>query len=106
MSVDHRRSNRTPLTRAKFRAYAAFAAVSPAAGFGDPEISLGATAPSFIRGRFFSARGSCYGGSRGETYGSAGVLESRFANPARSVTLSFGDEVTAPSIQSLGVCHD
>jgi len=94
------------LTRAKFRAYIEFAAGKPVAGFGDPEISVGATAPSFIRGRFFSARGSCYGGSRGETYGSAGVLQSRFANPARSVTLSFGDEVTAPLFQSVGVCHD
>lgn len=44
-----------------------------------------------LAGAFFVPATRRYGGLRGETFGSAGFLEYRFANPAQSAPKLFGD---------------
>lgn len=45
------------------------------------------SAPITIAGAFFVPVIACYGGLRGDTFGCAGFLTSRSANPAQSATL-------------------
>ncbi|OHV10002.1 hypothetical protein BH688_10340 [Kushneria phosphatilytica] len=59
-------------------------------GFGDPNHSRRSSAQT-IAGAFFVSVVRRYGGLRGETFGSAGFLECRFANPAQSAPMLFGD---------------
>jgi len=56
------------------------------AGFGDPTYERRNSAQLRIAGAFFVPAISLYGGLRGETERSAGVLSCRFANPAQSAT--------------------
>lgn len=87
------------LTLSALRDYRSPVTVKPVAGFGDP-ISRRRDSANTPAGAFFvPAESACtgipvslYGGSRGETFGSAGALLARFANPARSATqFLFGD---------------
>jgi len=55
-------------------------------GFGDPARVQGAAGRLYQR--FFYA---CYGGLRGDTFGYAGSLVHRFANPAQSAPILNGD---------------
>lgn len=45
------------------------------------------SAPTSIAGAFFVPAIQCYGGLRGDTFGCAGFLLPRSANPAQSATL-------------------
>ena len=67
-------------------AYAAPVTVNPVAGFGDPNNSRRTGAHHPIAGAFFVPAMPCYGGRAWETFGSAGCLESRFANLRTAAT--------------------
>jgi len=70
--------------------YDARVAAKSVTGFGDPNHSRRSSAHT-IAGAFFVPAMRRYGGLRGETFGSAGFLECRFANPAQSAPKLFGD---------------
>lgn len=57
-------------------------------GFGDPSTYRRTGAHSTIAGAFFVPAHSVYGGCAWETFGSAGVLYARFANPRTAATLN------------------
>lgn len=65
--------------------------VSPMNGFGDPSKSRRTSATNIIAGAFFVSVMSHYGGCAWETFGSAGFLDSRFANLRIVTTHLFGD---------------
>ncbi|GEK50636.1 hypothetical protein [Vreelandella venusta] len=71
-------------------AYHELAVAKSTVRFGDLRLSRRSSATS-IAGAFFVPVKLCYGGLRGETFGSAGSLDSRFANPAQSAPILFGD---------------
>ncbi|MDF0729206.1 hypothetical protein P0Y43_00480 [Pseudomonas entomophila] len=62
--------------------------VNPVVGFGDPTKSRRIGAPITIAGAFFVPAVPCYGGCARETFGSAGFLDSRFANLRTAATLN------------------
>lgn len=63
-------------------------AANLATGFGDPMNSRRNSAPIPIAGAFFVPACPVYGGCAWETFGSAGFLDSRFANPRTAATLN------------------
>lgn len=63
-------------------------AAQSAAGFGDPINSRRTGALPCIAGAFFTSVVMLYGSCARETFGSAGFLESRFANPRTAATLN------------------
>ena len=73
---------------AKFahRRYGAPVAAKSATGFGDPMNSRRTGAPITITGAFFVPAHPVYGGCAWETFGSAGFLDSRFANLRTAAT--------------------
>lgn len=68
--------------------YGSPVAANSAAGFGDPTKSRRISAPITIAGAFFVPAVPCYGGCARETLGSAGFLDSRFANLRTAATLN------------------
>lgn len=68
--------------------YGSPVAANSAAGFGDPTKSRRTSAPITIAGAFFVPALPCYGGCAWETFGSAGFLDSRFANLRTAATLN------------------
>lgn len=68
--------------------YGSPVAANSAAGFGDPTKSRRMSAPITIAGAFFVPAVPCYGGCARETFGSAGFLDSRFANLRTAATLN------------------
>lgn len=60
-------------------------------GFGDPSKSRRTSATNIIAGAFFVPVMCLYGGCAWETFGSAGFLDSRFANLRTVTTYLFGD---------------
>ena len=74
------------LPGSKGLAYAAPVTVNPVAGFGDPISNRRTGAHTPIAGAFFVPAMPCYGGRARETFGSAGCLESRFANLRTAAT--------------------
>lgn len=68
--------------------YGSPVAANSAAGFGDPTKSRRMSAPITIAGAFFVPAVRCYGGCARETFGSAGFLDSRFANLRTAATLN------------------
>ena len=66
--------------------YSAPVTVNPVAGFGDPNNSRRTGAHISVAGAFFVPAMPCYGGRARETFGSAGCLESRFANLRTAAT--------------------
>ena len=63
-------------------------AANSATGFGDPMNSRRTGAPITIAGAFFVPAHPVYGGCARETSGSAGFLDSRFANLRTAATLN------------------
>ena len=61
-------------------------AANSAAGFGDPISNRRTGAHTTIAGAFFVPAMPCYGGRAWETFGSAGFLLPRFANPRTAAT--------------------
>lgn len=74
IASNHSRGYRSPVT------------ANSVTGFGDPTYERRNSAQLRIAGAFFVPAISLYGGLRGETERSAGVLSCRFANPAQSAT--------------------
>ena len=72
--------------------YSFVVAAKSATGFGDPSSCRRTGAPITIAGAFFVPASLFYGGCAWETFGSAGVLYARFANPRTAATPLFGDE--------------
>lgn len=66
--------------------YSAAVAANSATGFGDPNISRRTGANHPKAGAFFVPAVSSYGGCARDTFGYAGCLESRFANPRTAAT--------------------
>ncbi len=69
------------------RGYRSPVAATSATGFGDPINLRRISAPTTIAGAFFVPASSYYGGCAWETFGSAGFLGYRFANPRTAATL-------------------
>ena len=67
--------------------YSLAVAANSANGFGDPSTYRRTGAPIPIAGAFFVPAFLLYGGCAWETFGSAGVLYARFANPRTAATL-------------------
>ncbi|MNF50628.1 hypothetical protein D3C84_319280 [compost metagenome] len=82
------RLEKFPVASASFRGYRLFVAVNPVIELGRSWNVRRNSAPITIAGAFFVPAFLCYGGLRGDTYGCAGFLTSRSANPAQPVTLS------------------
>ena len=61
--------------------------VSPVADLGRSRTSRRTSAHHPIAGAFFVPAASCYGGCAWDTFGCAGCLESRSANPRTAVTI-------------------
>ncbi len=68
--------------------YSESVAANSATGFGDPITSRRISAHHPTAGAFFVPAVKCYGGCARETFGSAGCLESRFANLRTAATLN------------------
>lgn len=68
------------------RGYRSPVAANSATGFGDPTNSRRTGAPITIAGAFFVLAYPVYGGCARETLGSAGFLDSRFANLRTAAT--------------------
>jgi len=77
-----------PVARNHDARYGSPVAANSAAGFGDPTKSRRISAPITIAGAFFVPAVPCYGGCARETLGSAGFLDSRFANLRTAATLN------------------
>ncbi len=78
--------NQVGLQSASGGAYSLSVAANSATGFGDPITSRRTSAHHFTAGAFFVPAVTCYGGCARETFGSAGFLESRFANLRTAAT--------------------
>ena len=76
-----------PLALPKPPRYSAAVAANSANGFGDPINVRRTSANQPKAGAFFVRAVSFYGGCARETFGSAGCLTSRFANPRTAATL-------------------
>lgn len=72
----------------ELRGYRLPVAAKSATGFGDPSTYRRTGAHSTIAGAFFVPADPVYGGCAWETFGSAGVLYARFANPRTAATLN------------------
>ncbi|XKE44612.1 hypothetical protein LG302_14720 [Halomonas organivorans] len=83
-------------------AYDAPAVAKSTAGFGDPKRKRRSSAQP-IAGAIFVPAMRRYGGLRGETFGSAGFLFLRFANPVQSAPKLFGDS-RGGSLKERGTC--
>ena len=70
------------------RRYGLPVAANSATGLGNPLNVRRNSAPITIAGAFFVPAVLCYGGLRGDTFGCAGFLTSRSANPAQPATLT------------------
>ena len=77
----------TAVALSKNGRYSLAVAAESANGFGDPNPYRRTGAPITIAGAFFVPAYPCYGGCAWETFGSAGVLYARFANPRTAATL-------------------
>ena len=75
------------LARANRPRYSAPVAVNPAAGFGDPISKRRTGAIDPIAGAFFVPAVMLYGSCARDTFGCAGFLESRSANPRTAATI-------------------
>ena len=69
------------------RRYGLPVAANSAIGLGRSRNVRRNSAPITIAGAFFVPAVTCYGGLRGDTFGCAGFLTSRSANPAQPATL-------------------
>ena len=74
------------LAPASPRRYRCHVTVNPVAGFGDPLNERRTSAKKTIAGAFFVLAMLLYGGRARETFGSAGLLSSRFANLRTAAT--------------------
>ena len=83
--------------------YSLAVAANSANGFGDPSTYRRTGAPIPIAGAFFVPAFLLYGGCAWETFGSAGVLYARFANPRTAATLIRLATISGSSIFKLGV---
>ena len=70
------------------RRYGLPVAANSVTGLGNPLNVRRNSAPITIAGAFFVPAILCYGGLRGDTFGCAGFLTSRSANPAQPATLT------------------
>ena len=70
------------------RRYGLPVAANSAIGLGRSRNVRRNSAPITIAGAFFVPAVTCYGGLRGDTFGCAGFLTSRSANPAQPATLT------------------
>lgn len=88
VSQGHITSDNNQIALAPIRAHMYFIGVAAksAAGFGDPRTSR-RTGADHTAGAFFVPAAPSYGGCAWETFGSAGFLESRFANLRTAATL-------------------
>ncbi|MDT9643749.1 hypothetical protein [Pseudomonas sp. JV245A] len=77
----------TTVALSKNGRYSLAVAAKSANGFGDPNPYRRTGAPITIAGAFFVPAYPFYGGCAWETFGSAGVLYARFANPRTAATL-------------------
>ena len=69
------------------RRYGSPVTVNPVADLGRSNFSRRYSAPVTIAGAFFASAMSRYGGCAWDTFGCAGCLESRSANPRTAVTI-------------------
>lgn len=76
----------SPVAGNRDRGYRSPVAANSATGFGDPTNSRRTGAPITIAGAFFVLAYPVYGGCAWETLGSAGFLDSRFANLRTAAT--------------------
>ena len=76
--------------------------VSPVADLGRSNQSRRTSAPKTIAGAFFVPAMPCYGGRARETFGSAGCLESRFANLRTAATHNRLATVRGSSYNEIG----
>jgi len=70
------------------RGYGSHVTVSPVADLGRSSKSRRTSAHHPIAGAFFVPAASCYGGCAWDTFGCAGCLDSRSANPRTAVTIT------------------
>jgi len=80
------KNNQNALAPIRAHMYFNNVAAKSAAGFGDPRTSR-RTGADHTAGAFFVPAAPSYGGCAWETFGSAGFLESRFANLRTAATL-------------------
>lgn len=78
---------RHDLTNSRQRNYAYLAAAKSVAGRRGPNDTKAHKRPQPIAGAFFVPAISCYGGLCGDTFGCAGFLCARSANPVQPVTI-------------------
>lgn len=77
----------TFVASSRARRYGLPVAANSAIGLGRSRNVRRNSAPITIAGAFFVPAVTCYGGLRGDTFGCAGFLTSRSANPAQPATL-------------------
>ena len=85
LKINDKRST-TRVASSRGERYCLHVAANSATGFGDPKNSRRTGAPITIAGAFFVPAYPVYGGCAWETFGSAGFLDSRFANPRTAAT--------------------
>lgn len=79
---------RQALSGSRLRAYSRRVTVNPVADLGRSGKSRRTSAHHPIAGAFFVPAVSCYGGCAWDTFGCAGCLDSRSANPRTAVTIT------------------
>ena len=77
---------KTPLAQMWRRRYGSRVTVNPVADLGRSSIVRRTSAHHPIAGAFFASAQSCYGGCAWDTFGCAGPLTSRSANPRTAAT--------------------
>jgi len=83
---DHPDRHIIALASNRHHGYRSLVAANSATGFGDPTNSRRTGAPISVAGAFFVPARPVYGGCAWETFGSAGFLDSRFANLRTAAT--------------------
>ncbi|MCY1276077.1 hypothetical protein D9M70_247310 [compost metagenome] len=78
---------RQALPGSRLSTYSRGVTVNPVADLGRSSISRRTSAHHPIAGAFFVPAASCYGGCAWDSFGGAGCLESRSANPRTAVTI-------------------
>ncbi|GAB3473952.1 hypothetical protein [Azotobacter salinestris] len=78
---------RQAIAKRPLHRYPAQVTVNPVTGLGRPNRSRRTSAHHSVAGAFFVPAMSLYGGLRGDTFGCAGSLGRRSANPAQSVAI-------------------
>lgn len=78
--------SKTPLAATWCRRYGSRVTVNPVTDLGRSSIVRRTSAHHPIAGAFFASAHSCYGGCAWDTFGCAGLLTSRSANPRTAAT--------------------